>query len=75
MWNTASVAETLHHAKEYGFDTTTAAFDWPMIKKKRESYILRLNGIYETNMSKDKIDRFQGFASFVNDKTISVNVK
>ena len=74
MWNTASIAETLHHATEYGFALNgLPAFDWPMIKKKRDAYILRLNGIYESNLAKDKIDHITGFASFVDSSTISVN--
>ena len=74
MWNTASIAEALHDAKSYGFDITrNAPFDWNLIKEKRDAYILRLNGIYTTNLTKDSILQINGTASFVNKNTVSVN--
>ncbi|KAJ1569203.1 hypothetical protein HK096_003891 [Nowakowskiella sp. JEL0078] len=74
MWNAASVAESLHDAKAYGFnvDTDNLNFDWVTIKEKRDAYITRLNGIYESNLTKDKIDRIWGTAKFVSNNTIEV---
>ena len=46
MWNTARIGEVLHHSGAYGFDVTVNRFDWPIIKKARDDYIRRLNGIY-----------------------------
>jgi hypothetical protein len=34
-----------------------SAFDWGLIKKKRDAYIKRLNGIYATNLEKDKVEK------------------
>ena len=74
MWNAASIAEALHHAKDYGFNApSTIEFDWNYLKQKRDAYITRLNGIYETNMKKDEIDLVRGWASFVDAKKIRVN--
>ncbi|KAI8896890.1 glutathione reductase [Globomyces pollinis-pini] len=74
MWNTASIAESIHDAKSYGFDFkgVTPSFDWNAVKQKRDAYVKRLNGIYETNLGKDNIDIINGFASFVDNKTVKV---
>jgi len=50
MWYTADVADNLRKAPYYGFgDEATAAalpkFNWSYLKKKRDAYIRRLNGI------------------------------
>ncbi|KAJ3119821.1 hypothetical protein HK098_005121 [Nowakowskiella sp. JEL0407] len=74
MWNAASVAETLHDAKAYGFnvDIDSLKFDWATMKEKRDAYITRLNGIYESNLTKDKIDRIWGTAKFVANNVVEV---
>lgn len=45
MWNTASIAEALHDAKDYGFgvDAGAVKFDWATIKTSRDAYVKRLN--------------------------------
>ena len=36
-FNAASIAESIHEAKAYGFSVQqTAPFDWPYFKKKRD---------------------------------------
>lgn len=63
-WNAASIAETIHEAKAYGFSVEhTAPFDWSLFKKKRDAYVKRLNGIYERNLANDKIEYIHGFAT------------
>ncbi|KAF9355687.1 Glutathione reductase [Mortierella sp. NVP85] len=74
MWNTASIAETLHDAKEYGFpDVGAPTFDWFTLKNKRDAYIKRLNGIYERNLEKDKVEYISGMASFVSNNSVTLN--
>lgn len=73
MWNTASMNEALHDASDYGFDVKVGKFDWPALKKKRDAYIERLNGIYDRNLAKDKVTLIRGFAKFTGPKTIEVN--
>lgn len=68
MWNAASIAETLHDMKHYGFsgyDSDAISFDWSFIKENRDKYILRLNGIYERNMANSGVDNILGTAVFV----------
>jgi glutathione reductase (NADPH) len=62
-FNAAFIAETIHEAKAYGFSVeSTAPFDWPYFKKKRDAYIKRLNGIYEKNLGNDKVEYIHGRA-------------
>lgn len=50
MWYTADVADNLRKAPYYGFgdeasEVAIPKFNWPYLKKKRDAYIKRLNGI------------------------------
>ncbi|ORX48776.1 hypothetical protein DM01DRAFT_1112662 [Hesseltinella vesiculosa] len=74
MWNAASIAEALHNAKQYGFPNVQGdlTFDWQQFKSKRDAYIQRLNGIYERNLNNDKVEHVQGWASFKNNNTITI---
>src|ERR1700736_6511720 len=51
MWNAVSVALGLADASDYGFDVTSAGNDWQALKRKRDAYVLRLNGIYERTLA------------------------
>jgi glutathione reductase (NADPH) len=73
MWNTASIAEMLHESKGYGFDVSVKGFDWETLKKKRDAYIVRLNGIYINNLNKDGVHHITGTASFLDKNTVVVN--
>jgi glutathione reductase (NADPH) len=81
MWYTADVAENLRNAHSYGFrvpglDSAPAdqpiPFDWPTLKKKRDAYIHRLNGIYEKNLDKDGVDYHSGYARFINKNELEI---
>ena len=62
-FNAAFIAETIHEAKAYGFSVeSTAPFDWPYFKTKRDAFIKRLNGIYEKNLVNDKVEYIHGRA-------------
>ncbi|BFZ54302.1 Glutathione reductase [Savitreella phatthalungensis] len=67
MWYTADLASKLREAPEYGFTDVrhdAKSFDWSMIKNKRDSYVKRLNGIYEKNLDKDSVEWISGYAKF-----------
>ena len=64
MYNAAHVSEILKEAKEFGFTVESTSFDWNYLKKARDTYIKRLNGIYESGLDKLNIKRVNGFASF-----------
>jgi glutathione reductase (NADPH) len=73
MWNAASVALTLKDANDYGFDIKSGASDWAELKRKRDAYVLRLNGIYERNLAAKGVAYVRGAARFVNAHTVEVN--
>src|SRR5579872_2439972 len=71
MWNAASLAEGLHDAPDYGFPLPPEGHDWPLLKEKRDAYILRLNGIYEGNLAKRGVTLVRGRAHFVDARTVA----
>ena len=73
MWNAASVAQSLADAEDYGFDVKVGANDWPALKRKRDAYVLRLNGIYERNLEHKGVAYVRGAARFVDKNTVEVN--
>lgn len=74
-FNAAAIAETIHHAKSYGFNVTeTAPFDWNTFKQKRDAYIKRLNGIYEWNLSNDKVEYVHGWAKLTSPNSVEVTL-
>jgi glutathione reductase (NADPH) len=73
MWNAASVALSLQDANDYGFEVNVGKSDWAEIKRKRDAYVLRLNGIYERNLAAKGVAYIRGAARFVNGYTVEVN--
>ncbi|KAH9488315.1 hypothetical protein Btru_063767 [Bulinus truncatus] len=73
MYYTATHAEMIHEHKGYGFDVDFKGFDFKRIKKSRDEYIKRLNGIYESNLDKSKVEKITGHAMFTSDNSVEVN--
>src|SRR5688572_28336256 len=73
MWNAAHVADSLRDGPDYGFQVTVSGHDWSTLKTKRDAYIERLNGIYERNLSNDKVELVRGFARFTGPHTLEAN--
>ncbi|KAL2755472.1 hypothetical protein ACRALDRAFT_2027219 [Sodiomyces alcalophilus JCM 7366] len=74
-FNAAAIAETIHEAKSYGFSVQeTAPFDWNTFKLKRDAYIKRLNGIYERNLDKDKVEYLHGWATLKSKNEVEVTL-
>lgn len=70
MFYTAMHSEMLHDREDYGFKSTgTTTFDWSVVKKKRDAYIKRLNGIYDRNLDKAAVEKVYGHAVFTGEKT------
>ncbi len=72
MWYSAHHAYQMKHAKDFGFDVSVNSHDWADLKKKRDAYIQRLNGIYESNLDRRDVTYLQGHASFIDDRTVAV---
>lgn len=73
MWNAASVALGIGDAADYGFGISAGDHDWGALKRKRDAYILRLNGIYARNLEAKGIDCRAGAARFLDPHTVEVN--
>ncbi len=72
MWNAAGVGLSVHDAKDYGFDVKVGEVDWAHLKRKRDAYVLRLNGIYERNLAAKGVVYVRGAARFVDAGTVEV---
>ena len=71
MWNAADLAEGLRDAPDYGFALSAGEHDWPLLKDKRDAYVMRLNGIYESNLAKRGITLVRGRAHFADARTVT----
>ena len=72
MWQTAHHADQARLAADFGFDLAVKSHDWAALKRSRDRYIERLNGIYESNLANRDITTIRGKASFVDAHTIDV---
>ncbi|CAG8529622.1 3105_t:CDS:2, partial [Racocetra fulgida] len=71
--SSASIAEALHDAQQYGFDLSSIPqFNWNLLKQKRDAYIKRLNSIYVNNLAKDNVEYIEGKASFISKNVLRV---
>lgn len=74
MWHGAQIAEAMHlYAKDYGFDVDVKKFDWSKLVESREAYIGRIHTAYDNVLGNNKIEVINGFAKFVDQKTVEVN--
>lgn len=74
MWHGAQIAEAMHlYAKDYGFDVDVKNFNWSTLVESREAYIGRIHQAYDNVLGKNKIEVINGFAKFLDAKTIEVN--
>ncbi|WP_036822035.1 glutathione-disulfide reductase [Photobacterium sanctipauli] len=74
MWHGAQIAEAMHlYAKDYGFDVDVKNFDWSKLVESREAYIGRIHTAYDNVLGKNNIEVINGFARFVDEKTVEVN--
>ncbi len=72
MWNAAELAHGLDDSPGYGFRIEGAAHDWAALKRDRDAYILRLNGIYERNLASRKVELARGFARFAGPGAVEI---
>ncbi|MCW8329486.1 glutathione-disulfide reductase [Photobacterium sp. SDRW27] len=74
MWHGAQIAEAMHlYAKDYGFDVDVKGFNWSKLVESREAYISRIHAAYDNVLGNNKIEVINGFAKFVDAKTVEVN--
>ena len=73
MWHAASHVHQAKLASDYGFDLTLAGHDWAALKQRRDSYVLRLNGIYERNLDKRGVTLIRGHGQLRDRHTVRVD--
>ena len=71
MWNAAQLAHAAHDAPDYGFDLKVARHDWALLKRKRDAYIERLNGIYAANLERRGVTLLRARATLTGPQTVS----
>ena len=72
MWYAASLGHAVDEYAGYGFDVSRENFSWPTLKRARDAYVRRLNGIYARRLATENIARFDGTARFVGARTVVV---
>lgn len=75
MWFGAHIAHAIRDAEGYGFDVDNRNFDWSKLVADRESYIRRLNGIYEKNLTRENVEMINGHGTLVDAHTVKVGDK
>ncbi|MEE9141782.1 MAG: FAD-dependent oxidoreductase, partial [Gammaproteobacteria bacterium] len=51
-WHAAGFPEAIRIAADYGFEASISPVIWDKLKEARDTYVLRLNGIYASNLEK-----------------------
>ena len=72
MWYAASLGHTVHEYAGYGFDVSREGFSWASLKRVRDAYVERLNGIYARRLETEGVARYRGTARFVDARTVVV---
>jgi glutathione reductase (NADPH) len=70
MWNAASLALAVADARDYGFPVAAGESDWAALKRGRDAYVERLNGIYARNLAAKGVTHIKGRARFVDAHTL-----
>lgn len=73
MWNAAHLQHRLSQAWASGSHVGTNRVDWTALVSAREAYIRRLNGIYGDKLDSNGVERIEGYARFVDARTVEVN--
>jgi glutathione reductase (NADPH) len=73
MYQTATLAEQMKHdVSHYGFEQPTIKLDYPLHKKRRDAYILKLDKIYESGLASAGVTKLVGDGSFVDGHTVAI---
>ncbi len=72
MWNASEIADTLDHARGYGFDVEVRGHDFAGLRERREAYIERMRGFYDKHLTKDGVQLIRGRAQLVGPHEVRV---
>ncbi len=73
LWHAAEIAHNLRLAPDYGFDSSLTNLDWAQLKIKRDTYLKRLNKIYQTSLADFSVDVIKGSGRFIDAQTLEVD--
>ncbi len=73
MWYAAQQVHHATHARDYGFDLALRGHDWKSLKLARDAYIRRLNGIYDGNLQRKRVDWVAGDGRLLDRNTVAVD--
>ena len=60
-------------AKSYGWEFGNPQLNWQTLKENTFKEVSRLNGLYDTALSRAGVKVYNGFARFLNERTVEVN--
>ncbi|MBV9345042.1 MAG: glutathione-disulfide reductase [Gammaproteobacteria bacterium] len=75
MWNAADLAGALHDARDYGFALESVSHDWAHLKRSRDAYVHRLNGIYAANLARRQVALVPARARFLDAHTVQAGAR
>lgn len=73
MWHAADVADKIKAGPSFAFQQLpNPKFDWGSFKAQRDAYIRKLNGIYDANLVKDKVEHHEGWARLTDPHSVEL---
>jgi glutathione reductase (NADPH) len=72
MWYAAHHANGLREAPSYGFDLQVVGHDWHRLRRARDAYVKRLNGIYAANLERRRVELIRGLGQIAGHGQVSV---
>ena len=74
MWYGAQIAEAINqYAPDYGFEVGEKKFSYAKLVENRQAYISRIHNSYNNVLAKNNVDVLNGFARFIDNKTVEVS--
>jgi glutathione reductase (NADPH) len=70
MFYAATVAGHIDDAAGYGFSVLRQGHDWLALKRSRDAYVRRLNGIYAANLERRAIEHVRAPGRFADARTV-----
>lgn len=76
MWQAAEMKQMItRDAAAYGLEVEGVNEDFTSFKKRRDTYIDRLHGLYQNGLDSNGVTVIKGFAKFVGEHEVEVNGK
>jgi len=72
MWNAAHLMQGARDAAAYAIEIEPPRCDWAELRRRRDAYVGRLNGVYARNLDRRGVAVHAGLASFVDAHTLTV---